>query len=112
MIRRPPRSTLFPYTTLFRSPERHPHPNQHLADHVVASGAGVVTVAAAPRRRDVAITTLTPPPPRPPGPPPGPERPEPVGWPKVRRAAPAARREGPCRERARRARWSALPPRP
>src|SRR2546429_5398391 len=23
MIRRPPRSTLFPYTTLFRSPERH-----------------------------------------------------------------------------------------
>src|SRR2546430_9059728 len=27
MIRRPPRSTLFPYTTLFRSPlhQRHPH---------------------------------------------------------------------------------------
>src|SRR2546425_4884674 len=25
MIRRPPRSTLFPYTTLFRSAERHPH---------------------------------------------------------------------------------------
>src|SRR2546429_3093882 len=24
MIRRPPRSTLFPYTTLFRSPEQHP----------------------------------------------------------------------------------------
>src|SRR2546422_6075506 len=24
MIRRPPRSTLFPYTTLFRSLERHP----------------------------------------------------------------------------------------
>src|SRR5689334_25035611 len=24
MIRRPPRSTLFPYTTLFRSEERHP----------------------------------------------------------------------------------------
>src|SRR2546429_6731619 len=24
MIRRPPRSTLFPYTTLFRSPARHP----------------------------------------------------------------------------------------
>src|SRR3712207_8428459 len=24
MIRRPPRSTLFPYTTLFRSSERHP----------------------------------------------------------------------------------------
>src|SRR5258707_2797408 len=26
MIRRPPRSTLFPYTTLFRS---HPHPSEH-----------------------------------------------------------------------------------
>src|SRR3712207_7634585 len=25
MIRRPPRSTLFPYTTLFRSPETRPH---------------------------------------------------------------------------------------
>src|SRR3712207_6930173 len=25
MIRRPPRSTLFPYTTLFRSRERQPH---------------------------------------------------------------------------------------
>src|SRR5256885_11947687 len=26
MIRRPPRSTLFPYTTLFRSPSRRPRP--------------------------------------------------------------------------------------
>src|SRR2546429_2723679 len=26
MIRRPPRSTLFPYTTLFRSARRHPLP--------------------------------------------------------------------------------------
>src|SRR2546423_11420764 len=26
MIRRPPRSTLFPYTTLFRSGENHPAP--------------------------------------------------------------------------------------
>src|SRR2546425_6200024 len=26
MIRRPPRSTLFPYTTLFRSPQRSRHP--------------------------------------------------------------------------------------
>src|SRR5215216_1766678 len=26
MIRRPPRSTLFPYTTLFRSPRREPEP--------------------------------------------------------------------------------------
>src|SRR3989454_5861781 len=29
MIRRPPRSTLFPYTTLFRSPE-HPRPGAAL----------------------------------------------------------------------------------
>src|SRR3712207_7568236 len=28
MIRRPPRSTLFPYTTLFRSPQHEPHPVQ------------------------------------------------------------------------------------
>src|SRR5215210_8058541 len=27
MIRRPPRSTLFPYTTLFRSPRRRPSPS-------------------------------------------------------------------------------------
>src|SRR2546430_6705508 len=33
MIRRPPRSTLFPYTTLFRSPVR-PFPNRALADSV------------------------------------------------------------------------------
>src|SRR3712207_8899301 len=37
MIRRPPRSTLFPYTTLFRSPG--------------PSSAGVVTVNAASSRR-------------------------------------------------------------
>src|SRR6266536_5994298 len=28
MIRRPPRSTLFPYTTLFRSPASRPGPNR------------------------------------------------------------------------------------
>src|SRR5258705_4222159 len=37
MIRRPPRSTLFPYTTLFRSPDRagariHAHPQDRRAD--------------------------------------------------------------------------------
>src|SRR2546425_4917007 len=35
MIRRPPRSTLFPYTTLFRSRVRHAH------DRQVRDGAGV-----------------------------------------------------------------------
>src|ERR1043166_9996461 len=34
MIRRPPRSTLFPYTTLFRSPKprRREHPRPHSCD--------------------------------------------------------------------------------
>src|SRR3712207_7064944 len=31
MIRRPPRSTLFPYTTLFRSPEKRPPGPRRLA---------------------------------------------------------------------------------
>src|SRR2546430_13198109 len=31
MIRRPPRSTLFPYTTLFRSPHRGPLPSSLVA---------------------------------------------------------------------------------
>src|SRR3712207_9011379 len=35
MIRRPPRSTLFPYTTLFRSPARGPR-----AAHVLPRGQG------------------------------------------------------------------------
>src|SRR5258707_9790476 len=30
MIRRPPRSTLFPYTTLFRSPAAGPGPGAHV----------------------------------------------------------------------------------
>src|SRR2546429_1488251 len=44
MIRRPPRSTLFPYTTLFRSPAASAHP-EHVPDHrqagVEGRGAGV-----------------------------------------------------------------------
>src|SRR3712207_8021571 len=43
MIRRPPRSTLFPYTTLFRSP-RLEHPDGHAGarhlDHHTRLGAG------------------------------------------------------------------------
>src|SRR3712207_7013734 len=46
MIRRPPRSTLFPYTTLFRSSRgdgagrrpRHPERRQHLVAHGVVPG--------------------------------------------------------------------------
>src|SRR2546426_9025569 len=32
MIRRPPRSTLFPYTTLFRSPDHHQQEKGHQPD--------------------------------------------------------------------------------
>src|SRR5437588_10318164 len=49
MIRRPPISTLFPYTTLFRSPSggAHRHPDQ-----------AVAAVAAAVRRHLAALTAL------------------------------------------------------
>src|SRR3712207_7391205 len=67
MIRRPPRSTLFPYTTLFRSGHARA---AHLADGEVrvvgqrrtdAHGDGVVTRAEAvhrPTRRDRKSTRL------------------------------------------------------
>src|SRR5256885_13236020 len=80
MIRRPPRSTLFPYTTLFRSPGRPPGPGARgrarpdqpggaVARHPPPRGAGmnvVLTVAAltlreASRRkvlRALAVLTL------------------------------------------------------
>src|SRR5438445_3958507 len=44
MIRRPPRSTLFPYTTLFRSHQRR-------AQHLGVGAAGVIRLAA-PRARE------------------------------------------------------------
>src|SRR3712207_7356649 len=43
MIRRPPRSTLFPYTTLFRSPGLAPRP---LTALLPAGDGSTVTVAA------------------------------------------------------------------
>src|SRR3989442_6028947 len=39
MIRRPPRSTLFPYTTLFRSPKQHVH-NSLRGLHVSGGNGG------------------------------------------------------------------------
>src|SRR2546422_7454788 len=51
MIRRPPRSTLFPYTTLFRShrvaerPEGARTVRQDLGDHGLDGGAGVGRLA-------------------------------------------------------------------
>src|SRR3712207_7436160 len=47
MIRRPPRSTLFPYTTLFRSRPRHPPPGPGSARGV----GGRVDLAGDDRRR-------------------------------------------------------------
>src|SRR2546429_6918347 len=42
MIRRPPRSTLFPYTTLFRSRERHGQSEGIRRDVLVAGRGGQV----------------------------------------------------------------------
>src|SRR6266487_7170277 len=47
MIRRPPRSTLFPYTTLFRSPRAEPSPAvPGGADRPVAARSGAARVQA------------------------------------------------------------------
>src|SRR3712207_7671014 len=50
MIRRPPRSTLFPYTTLFRSPELGVAPGVALA-HPVEVGEGVDQLRAGGQQR-------------------------------------------------------------
>src|SRR3712207_8048313 len=51
MIRRPPRSTLFPYTTLFRSDARRPTPDARHFPHARRVGAtrGDLDRVAAPR---------------------------------------------------------------
>src|SRR5262245_64606791 len=54
MLRRPPRSTLFPYTTLFRSDQRradHPVPARGEDGRRGDHGVGVVVRLEAPRRR-------------------------------------------------------------
>src|SRR3712207_8275727 len=55
MIRRPPRSTLFPYTTLFRSVRAHRQdPNSGLAnaaDAVARCNGSVVSASDGPRDR-------------------------------------------------------------
>src|SRR5258705_1533988 len=52
MIRRPPRSTLFPYTTLFRSQRREHDQRQHGHDDRVAS------VRASEQQRQVHVRSL------------------------------------------------------
>src|SRR2546430_11712431 len=56
MIRRPPRSTLFPYTTLFRSPQRGHARQRHLVGHPrarrVLQRAAAVDPQSVPRRSE------------------------------------------------------------
>src|SRR6266404_3213302 len=75
MIRRPPRSTLFPYTTLFRSRRRHDAdhsrrgapgvrpahraPSQPLAQPAAAGAHGVRDVRAWTRRHPYAVSRRT-----------------------------------------------------
>src|SRR3712207_8514447 len=48
MIRRPPRSTLFPYTTLFRSPDNLVQLHRFLSDTVLLTGEGFEPPVVAP----------------------------------------------------------------
>src|SRR5258705_5797306 len=67
MIRRPPRSTLFPYTTLFRSPgfvssEEVRHTFATASCHVLPSsreGYGLVVIEAAALRTPTVVASMT-----------------------------------------------------
>src|SRR5688572_33419250 len=54
MIRRPPRSTLFPYTTLFRSPGAHRrrHPGGHRSRRAAAQQPDRVPARRGPRSEE------------------------------------------------------------
>src|SRR2546430_13209318 len=58
MIRRPPRSTLFPYTTLFRSfaTARSSRHSRHAAGHSRSSSTGVVSFTrVSPRQESIVL---------------------------------------------------------
>src|SRR2546423_15716426 len=59
MIRRPPRSTLFPYTTLFRSLETTRLTGEPLATLVPAVGLSLMTLPAATVLLDCIVTAPT-----------------------------------------------------
>src|SRR2546430_12589161 len=52
MIRRPPRSTLFPYTTLFRSPPRAPAPSLWRSGRGTAGSPRTRPACAPPRSEE------------------------------------------------------------
>src|SRR3712207_8281968 len=54
MIRRPPRSTLFPYTTLFRSVDDHEVVRRGVTE-VLEDAAGLAVVAEATSMRDALV---------------------------------------------------------
>src|SRR5260370_22517262 len=58
MIRRPPRSTLFPYTTLFRSDPAHTAVAARDAHHLRARGDHIDELASDPRRLGAADPLL------------------------------------------------------
>src|SRR2546422_5263865 len=62
MIRRPPRSTLFPYTTLFRSQRRHGRERLGVlgleTGREVQQGKGGILLSILPRREDRKSTRL------------------------------------------------------
>src|SRR2546422_6681581 len=55
MIRRPPRSTLFPYTTLFRSLLLHRQILEHRLDHELRTTEARVTVSAGEQRDETGV---------------------------------------------------------
>src|SRR2546430_6836006 len=54
MIRRPPRSTLFPYTTLFRSPRSGPHGRRSALAHIRDRREGILGRATSGRNQHAA----------------------------------------------------------
>src|SRR3712207_8511565 len=59
MIRRPPRSTLFPYTTLFRSPCRTPAASDRPRRHSRRANASARRVSAATTSTSPSRTTVS-----------------------------------------------------
>src|SRR3712207_7410448 len=62
MIRRPPRSTLFPYTTLFRSAMRLGRTDQRLAREAIRDAFDAAGMAGATRLAEVAAAVRATPP--------------------------------------------------